>query len=170
MEDLDLVVALRRQDEGSAKELFNSYGQEIYSLIYKMTQNNQIAKELTIKTFESFSAQKFQLNPTTLPIFSSLVSIARQLVLSARMKDESLMISFDTNEKESELINKSYSDIINQFYLRGNTLTNIAKQLRVPESTGRTRFRLALNALKKKFDNESGSFISLITVTLISSL
>lgn len=169
MDDLEFIAALRRQDEGSAELLFDQYGTEIYSLIYKMTNSAELSKSLTIKAFEAFAQQKFQFDVKAQTIYSSLIASARKVVNKTMAENEDIIaVSAEQHSISHELINSNYSQIMDQLFLKGQSLEDIAKKLRVPVSTGRTRFRLAINALKKKYNPETGGFLSLLIMTIIS--
>jgi len=168
MTDLEFIAALRRQDDGSTEQLFDHYGNEIYSLIYKMTNSEDLSKSLTIKTFESFGQQKFQFDPKSQSIFSFLIGSARRIVTKAKAEDDNLSsVELESDSGHQDLVNANYTQIMDQLFLRGQSLQDIAKKLRVPVSTGRTRFRLAINALKKKYNSEVGSFLSMLIATTI---
>jgi len=169
MDELEFIAALRRQDEGAAELLFDQYGTEIYSLIYKMTNSEELSKSLTIKAFESFGQQKFQFDIKERTIYSALIASARRIVNKAMAEDERIIVlDREQNSIGDELINSNYSQIIDQLFLKGQSLKEIAKKLRVPMSTGRTRFRLAVNALKKKYNPDTGAFLLLLIMTIIS--
>ncbi len=161
--DIELIAALRRKDDGATAILFDQYGSDVYNLIYKMTGDIDIASTLTIKTFESFEANKLNYNPKTRSIYSWLIKKARQHVRSD-IDSEKISIQ-PLSIKESGLIKSNYSTILNSIFLHGQPIENVAKSMRVPISSVRTRFRLAINALSKKYNSESGQFLLSLLLT-----
>lgn len=155
--DIELIAALRRKDDDASSQLFDQFGSDIFSLIYKITGDDSIAKELTIKTFESFESNKFNYNPKARSIFSTLLKTARDL---AHKKSATEEITYNSLPiQDTPLINNNFSEIINTIYLNGQSLQRAAKTMRVPISSVRTRFRLAINALSKKYNSESSQFL-----------
>ena len=154
--DIELIASLRRKDDDSRSILFDEYGSDIYSLIYNMTSDSAISSEYTVKTFEAFEANKFNYDPKSRSIYGFLIKIARSLVRKA-IQSEEINVSPES-KTNTTLLNPNYSEILNSIFLNGQDLDKTAKTMRVPLSSVRTRLRLAINALAKKYNPETGQF------------
>ena len=164
MEDLELIRGLRLKDDASIESLYDLYGADVYSLISKMNAGD--SSELTIKTFESFAQSISQFNPKNQTIWNELMSHARSVTQKHRLSgDISIKVDEIENSIEKPLLNDSYSEIIDKVFVKAISLSDITKYLSIPASTARTRFRLAINSLKNKYNKDAGKFLGLVLIS-----
>lgn len=163
MEDLELLRGLRLREDDAIETLYDLYGAEIYNLLSKMKGGDP--SELTVVTFEAFAQNITEYNPKSQTLWGSLMSHARRVNRKHSLSNDST-INIEANEEHADksILKSSYSEIIGKTYLKGMALNEVAKNLNIPESTVRTRFRLAINSLKNKYDRDSGRFLSIFIV------
>ena len=94
------------------------------------------------------------------------MSHARTVAQKQRLLDpQPIDIIRPENTSGQSVLNSSYAEIVENVFFKGMSLSDITKYLSIPESTARTRFRLAINNLKNKYNNDAGKFLSLMVIS-----
>lgn len=164
MEDLELIRGLRLRDDDAIETLYDLYGPDVYCLISKMDIGNP--SELSIKTFESFAESISDYDPKSLSLWSALMGHARKVTQKHRASTNT-PINLEDGEThiDQSILNTSYAEILNRVFSKGMTLAEVTKYLNIPRGTARTRFRLAINSLKNKYNSDAGTFLSVLLIS-----
>ena len=163
MEDLELMRSLRLREDDAIETLYDLYGADVYSLLSKMKGGDP--SELTVKTFEAFAQSISEYDPKSQTLWAALMGHARRVNRKHSLSlDRSISVEVDEKLVDKSILKPVYSEIVDKTYLKGMALSQVAKSLNIPESTVRTRFRLAINSLKNKYDSDSGRFLSVFLI------
>jgi len=164
MEDLELIRGLRLREDNAIETLYDLYGPDVYCLISNMKIGN--ASEFTIKTFESFAQSISDYDPKNQSLWSALMGHARIVTKKHRASTNTPSNLEDGGTQiDQSLINASYAEIIDRVFSKGMSLAEVTKYLNIPKGTARTRFRLAINSLKNKYNSDAGTFLSVLLIS-----
>jgi len=122
--------------------------------------------ELTIMTFESFAQSISDYDPKTQTLWSALMGCARRVTQKHRASTNALInLEESVVQVDKPILNSSYAEIIDRIFSKGMSLAEVSKYLNIPHSTARTRFRLAINSLKNKYNSDAGKFLGILLIT-----
>ncbi|HEK19470.1 MULTISPECIES: RNA polymerase sigma factor [unclassified Mucilaginibacter] len=171
----ELIQAMQRREKIAAEALYDMYSASLYGVIVRIVIHEELAEDVLQETFikiwnsfNSYSAEKGRL-------FTWMVNIARNLSIDkVRSKD------FRNQGKNQELENNvtfideqrntvynpellgirdmvanlkpEQKSILDLVYFKGYTHVEAAEELGIPLGTIKTRLRMAIQQLRKYFN------------------
>jgi RNA polymerase sigma-70 factor (ECF subfamily) len=179
--DLELLERIRRGDPAALDVLYARYAPPVYSLVWKVLQNTEEAEDVALDVFWQIWRQADRYDPSRGAPPAWIFTVARSRAidrLRARHRREDRTVSFDdpatnldpldeeaapdqvasfrqTRDAVREAM-KSLSSVqreaVELAFFKGLTHVEIARKLRQPLGTVKTRIRQGLIRLRKKLD------------------
>jgi RNA polymerase sigma-70 factor (ECF subfamily) len=179
--DLELLERIRRGDPAALDVLYARYAPPVYSLVWKVLQNTEEAEDVALDVFWQIWRQADRYDPSRGAPPAWIFTVARSRAidrLRARHRREDRTVSFDdpaanldpldeeaapdqvasfrqTRDAVREAM-KSLSPVqreaVELAFFKGLTHVEIARKLRQPLGTVKTRIRQGLIRLRKKLD------------------
>lgn len=171
----ELVNALKRQDTIAIKALYDMYSGALFGVISRIIQQTEIAEDVLQETFVKIwnSAGSYDLSKGRL--FTWMMNVARNLSIDKlRSKDfknsnknqdiENNVDFIDQQKKVSfnadtlglkemvTTLKPDFKDVLDMVYFKGYTHVETAEELNLPLGTVKTRVRMAILELRKKFN------------------
>lgn len=167
-----LVGLLKNGDKSAFSYLYDHYSGALYSIIYKMTSNQELSEEVLqevfVKIWNSFSAY----DASKGRLFTWMLNIARNYTIdtirsksykkqSKIQNEENVVDNVANNRNENDkfdslglrkqvtLLKEDQRQVIDLSYFEGLTQQEISRQLGIPLSTVKTRIRAGISVLKK---------------------
>ncbi|MBY8909015.1 sigma-70 family RNA polymerase sigma factor [Salinicoccus roseus] len=178
--EAELYERIQSGDRNALESLYMNYEKLLFSYAYKMTSDREMSEEIVqdvfVKVWQkkgAYDARKGRLSTwlITLTRHSSIDILRRQKIQSYEY-DERDDVDSSQNERRSpvedaveagedkEMITHAISDldyeqqrIINLFYFKSSSHSQIAEKLGLPLGTVKSRIRLALRHLKKNIES-----------------
>lgn len=171
----ELVYALKKHDTVAIKALYDMYSGSLLGVISRIVLQNEVAEDILQETFvkiwnsaESYDSSKGRL-------FTWMMNVARNLAIDKlRSKDfknanknqdiENNVDFIDEQRKTSfnadtlgikDLVTNlkpDFKEVLDMVYFKGYTHAEAAEQLNLPLGTVKTRVRMAIIELRKKFN------------------
>lgn len=113
--DTELVEILRNDKKLSGlafKELYNRYSPNIHAYCFKIFKEEAMAEDIFQETFMRFY-QNVRLNEGNLNVHGYLITIARNLSLNQKKKNERIIYSDKLDLYESEYIGDDRKELLN---------------------------------------------------------
>jgi len=171
----ELVSALKRRDTIAVRALYDSYSGALLGVIYRIVQHDEIAEDLLQETFLRIWNSADNYDPAKGRMFTWMMNIARNLAIdkirSKEFKNSSKNRDIENNVAYVETHNKvvfnpdtlgikemmnelkpEHFEVLNLIYFKGYTHVEAAEELNIPLGTLKTRGRLAIIELRKKFN------------------
>jgi RNA polymerase sigma factor (sigma-70 family) len=171
----DLIKALKNQDTIAIKALYDMYSGALFGVISRIVIQTEVAEDLLQETFLKIWNSAGSYDPSKGRLFTWMMNIARNLSIDKlRSKDfkntsknqdiENNVDFIDTQKKVSfnadtlglkDLVTNlkpDFKDVLELVYFRGYTHVEVAEQLNLPLGTVKTRVRMAIIELRKKFN------------------
>jgi len=181
-EDIEVIRRIEQRDESALSELYERYGGLVYTIAYRVLQNNGVAEEVTQDTFlkvwnqiHTWDAQRGKLTTWLLTItryaaIDRLRQEQRRHTQSAVSLDDLLNLIGTRDDTEwqdgdfvrSLLIQLSTDQlqVIELSYFQGLSHGEMANKLNLPLGTVKTRVRSGLQRLRalwlKAIEQENG--------------
>ncbi|MFD0794814.1 RNA polymerase sigma factor [Mucilaginibacter litoreus] len=171
----DLVLALRNREKIAIEALYDMYSASLYGVIYRIVVEETLAEDVLQETFvkiwnsfNGYSSEKGRL-------FTWMVNIARNMAIdkvrSKDFKNQSKNHELENNvtfidEKRNTVYNPELlgirdlvstlkpeqKSILDLVYFKGYTHLEAAEELAIPLGTIKTRLRMAIQQLRKHFN------------------
>ncbi|MFD0939275.1 RNA polymerase sigma factor [Pedobacter boryungensis] len=171
----ELVNALKKQDTIAIKALYDMYSSALFGVISRIIQHTEVAEDVLQETFlkiwnsaESYDSSKGRL-------FTWMMNVARNLSIDKlRSKDfknsnknqdiENNVDFIDQQKKVSfnadtlglkemvTTLKPDFKNVLDMVYFKGYTHVETAEELNLPLGTVKTRVRMAILELRKKFN------------------
>ncbi len=168
----ELVVLLQNKDAQAFNYLYDNYSTALYSIIYKMVEDKELAEDILQETFVKIWNNFSTYDNNKGRLFTWMLNITRNLTIDTlRSKGYKKQVKIHDNQiNVDNIVDKSESaerfdslgirkhlthlkndqkQIIDLAYFSGFTHEEIAKQLSIPLGTVKTRMRAAIMELRK---------------------
>ncbi len=170
-----LVIALKQYDSAAYRHLYMHYRGAMYNVILQLVPDPETANDVLQETFTTIWQQidKYDMNKGRL--FTWLIKITRNMAINklrskiykSQSRNETLdnyVSSIENGHESVDVVNyiglrqqvhrlkEDYKNVIELSYYNGFTQEEIAKALKIPVGTVKTRLRNALLELRKQFD------------------
>lgn len=182
LSDLDLLKAMRNNDEAAFAELFNRYWSYVYTITYKRVQSKALAKEIVLDLFVSLWAKRRTLSVYHMP--SYLYVCVKNMVqnrLSAKdvpkeaWEDQQLLVPREieeqvkaelntqpaSNESEEEF-SESNRSLTSVAFFNGRSIKDLNDTMNASEKSFYVNFNLSLKKLRIHLKNIALSFLFII--------
>lgn len=171
----ELVHALKRHDTVAIKALYDMYSASLLGVIARIVLQKEIAEDLLQETFVKIWNSADNYDASKGRLFTWMMNVARNLAIDKlRSKDfknanknqdiennvdfideqRGISLNADTLGLK-ELVGNLKPDlkqVLDMVYFKGYTHAEAAEQLRLPLGTVKTRVRMAIIELRKKFN------------------
>jgi RNA polymerase sigma-70 factor, ECF subfamily len=180
----NLLHLLQQKNETAFTLLYDNYADALFSILYKVVNNKEIAEDLLQETFVKIWKKIDMYNETKGSLYTWMLNIARNtgidFMRSSRNKFHQQLIHTDAWQQEylqtstgmentdrldylsirnkAASLDDKYAVIINLIYFEGFTYIQVAKHLKMPLSTVKTRAKMALTLLKKAYNEYRGNY------------
>ncbi|MEO6190049.1 MAG: sigma-70 family RNA polymerase sigma factor [Saprospiraceae bacterium] len=174
-----LVQDLIKGDQGAFSELYDGFGESLYSIINKIIPDPSECENLLQDTFVKIWRSIHLYNPEKGRLYTWLISVARNIAidfyrsshfsnLKMIQNEDSLVYSVEHAPEMLQLDNIGFSEelkvleddhrkLIDLQYYLGYTQQEVSDLLKIPLGTVKSRTRSALLILRKHFSkNEYG--------------
>ncbi len=171
----ELISALRRQDTIAIKALYDMYSGALFGVISRIVLHAEVAEDILQETFVKIWNSSAHYDSSKGRLFTWMMNIARNLSIdklrskdfknSAKNQalennvdfiDEQKKISFNADTLDLKdlvtTLKSDYKDILDIVYFKGYTHVEAAEELGLPLGTVKTRVRMAILELRKKFN------------------
>lgn len=177
--DTLLYTRIREKDKDALEDLYDRYEKILFSFLYKMTQDRELAEEALQEVFikiwrgvgdyddskGKFSSWLFRMAQNTaidlirkrkkptvgLEEIAEMPSAERSVEGTAEWQEEKEHIQAAVSQLSAE-----QQEMIQLFYFKGHTHEKIAELSGLPLGTVKSRIRLALGKLKKTLHGMQG--------------
>jgi RNA polymerase sigma-70 factor, ECF subfamily len=179
-----LLYLLQQKTEKGFSLLYDNYADALFSVIYKVTENKEIAEDLLQETFVKIWKKIAVYDEAKGSLYTWMLNIARNTSIDfirlRRNKFHRQLVYADVWQQEyfqtgttmentdrldylaiknkAASLEEKYAVIINLIYFEGFTYIQAAKLLKMPLSTVKTRARMALTILKKVYNEYRGNY------------
>ncbi|MFI5452015.1 RNA polymerase sigma factor [Pedobacter sp. UC225_61] len=171
----ELVNALKRQDTIAIKALYDMYSGALFGVISRIIQQTEIAEDVLQETFVKIWNSAGSYDSSKGRLFTWMMNVARNLSIDKlRSKDfknsnknqdiENNVDFIDQQKKVSfnadtlglkemvTTLKPDFKDVLDMVYFKGYTHVETAEELNLPLGTVKTRVRMAILELRKKFN------------------
>ena len=168
----ELVQLLKSGDKSSFSYLYDNYSGALYSIIFKMVSNQELAEDILQETFVKIWNNFSAYDSSRGRLFTWMLNIARNLTIdtirSKSYKKQSKIqrseiavnnTANNVNENDKfdalgirnqlQSLKGDQRQIIDLCYFEGLTQDEVSKKLGIPLGTVKTRMRTAISVLRK---------------------
>jgi RNA polymerase sigma-70 factor, ECF subfamily len=180
----NLLYLLQQKSEKGFSLLYDNYADALFSVIYKVAENKEIAEDLLQETFVKIWKKIAMYDEAKGSLYTWMLNIARntaidfirlrrnkfhkQLVHGEVWQHEYFQagmgignadrLDYLSIKNKAASLDDKYAVVINLIYFEGFTYIEAAKYLKMPLSTVKTRARMALTLLKKAYNEYRGNY------------
>jgi RNA polymerase sigma-70 factor, ECF subfamily len=180
----NLLHLLLQKSEKGFSLLYDNYADALFGVIYRITENKEIAEDLLQETFVKIWKKIAMYDEAKGSLYTWMLNIARNTAIDftrlRRNKFHKQLVHGDVWQHEyfetgtgignanrldylsiknkAASLDDKYAVIINLIYFEGFTYIEAAKHLKMPLSTVKTRARMALTLLKKAYNEYRGNY------------
>jgi RNA polymerase sigma factor (sigma-70 family) len=171
----ELVNALKRQDTIAIKALYDMYSGALFGVINRIIQQTEVAEDVLQETFVKIWNSAGSYDSSKGRLFTWMMNVARNLSIDKlRSKDfknsnknqdiENNVDFIDQQKKVSfnadtlglkemvTTLKPDFKNVLDMVYFKGYTHVETAEELNLPLGTVKTRVRMAILELRKKFN------------------
>lgn len=171
----ELVNALKRQDTIAIKALYDMYSGALMGVISRVIQQSEVAEDLLQETFLKIWNSAGSYDSSKGRLFTWMMNVARNLSIDKlRSKDFKNSIKNQDIENNVNFIDEQkkvyfnpdvlglkdmvtnlkpeFKNVLDMVYFKGYTHVEAAEELNLPLGTVKTRIRMAILELRKKFN------------------
>jgi RNA polymerase sigma-70 factor (ECF subfamily) len=168
----ELVQLLRSGDKSGFSYLYDNYSGALYSIIFKMVSNRELAEDILqeafVKIWNNFSAY----DSSRGRLFTWMLNIVRNLTIDtirsksykkqSKIQRSEIAVNNTTNNvnendkfdalgirNQLQSLKGDQRQIIDLCYFEGLTQDEVSKKLGIPLGTVKTRMRTAISVLRK---------------------
>jgi RNA polymerase sigma factor (sigma-70 family) len=173
----ELVVRLQTKSTAAFSDLYDSYASALYGITYKIVRDRDVAEELLQDVFIKIWQHIDTYDPHKGTLFTWMLNITRNTCkdyfrskhyLRQKLVSENgleridfinnpAQITYQGDNKDlyqlTQTLELKYKEIIDYVYIYGYTQEEVAKILKIPIGTVKTRSRTALKILRELYDN-----------------
>lgn len=171
----ELVNGLKSQDTATMEALYTMYSGALLGVISRVIEQTEVAEDILQETFVKIWNSAGSYDPSKGRLFTWMMNVARNLSIDKlRSKDykntnknqdiennvdfidEQKKVTFnaDTLGLKDLVTNlkPDFKDVLDMVYFKGYTHVEAAEELNIPLGTVKTRVRMAILELRKKFN------------------
>ncbi len=177
--ELKLIDEVKKGNKESFEKIVELYKNRIFSYIYKFVNHKQLAEEITMDVFvkvyfniSSYDADKGKFSTwlykicynTTINeikknkkdrVTYSFNDVSEEYLSIEKYNLDRIIENEDQSYRLNKLIEslpKKYSQILNDFYIKGLKCEEISEITHVPVNTVKTRLKRARDMIRKEYD------------------
>lgn len=170
-----LVLAMKRRDTHAMHVLYDAYSGALMGVISRIIQHTEIAEDLLQETFIKIWNAAENYDPDKGRLFTWMLNIARNVAIdklrskdfrnAGKNQDIENNVDFIDAQKEISFnadtlgikdmvddLKPEFHAVLDLVYFKGYTHVEAAEELNLPLGTVKTRIRMAIMELRKKFN------------------
>ncbi len=171
----ELVNGLKSQDTAAMEALFSMYSGALLGVISRIVVQTEVAEDVLQETFVKIWNSASGYDPSKGRLFTWMMNIARNLSIdklrskdyknSNKNQDIENNVDFIDEQKKVTFnadtlglkdlvtdLKPDFKDVLDMVYFKGYTHVEAAEELNIPLGTVKTRVRMAILELRKKFN------------------
>lgn len=168
----ELIELLKNSDKSAFSYLYDHYSGALYSIIFKMIGDNELAEDILQEAFVKIWNNFSSYDPSKGRLFTWMLNITRNLTIDtirskgykkqSKIQRSDIAVDYANNSinendkfdalgirKQVTLLKGDQQQIIDLCYFEGLTQDEVSKKLGIPLGTVKTRMRAAISVLKK---------------------
>lgn len=178
--DIELYERVRQKDKEAFECIYDKYEKLLYSFVIKLSGDSALAEEVLQEVFMKIWIQKATYDQTKGKFSSWIVTITRYTAIDIIRKNRKHHLSLtedrdfpeEGTEKTEDIVewrekgqqireavtdlSEEQKQMVDLFYFKGLSQSEIADKTSVPLGTVKGRIRLALKHLKKRLSLQKG--------------
>ena len=171
----ELVNGLKNQDTIAMEALYSMYSGALLGIISRVVVQTEVAEDVLQETFVKIWNSASGYDPSKGRLFTWMMNIARNLSIDKlRSKDykntnknQDIENNVDFIDEQKKVtfnadtlglkdlvtdLKPDFKDVLDMVYFKGYTHVEAAEELNIPLGTVKTRVRMAILELRKKFN------------------
>lgn len=170
--ETNLVRDLQAKRSSAYKDLYDSYSPALFGVLLRMVKDRDQAEDLLQDTFIRVWSNIHRYDASQGRLFTWLINIARNLALDDLRAQKVRAVAATYISERSDGITSptfkggmlyqtltanlepKYRQIVDLLYFRDYKLQEVADELKIPLGTVKTRYRMALQQLKRTFKQD----------------
>ncbi|WNB91382.1 sigma-70 family RNA polymerase sigma factor [Bacillus sp. NEB1478] len=179
--DLELYIQVQQENKEALERLYDRYEKLLFSFSYKMLKQPELAEEAVQDVFMKLWRKKGIYAEEKGKFSSWLLTVTRNAcidLIRKQNKNEVEILERDIDYERSESVeetvtwneerevlkeavstlNEEQQDIVEMFYFKGYSQSDIADKKQLPIGTVKGRIRLALKHLKKIYSERGDKY------------
>lgn len=184
-----LIQRLQSGDQSALSTLYDDYGDTLYGIVLRIVGQDELAQDVLQESYVKIwkNAGKYDASQGTL--FTWMLNICRNTAIDKtrsahyqrRNKIHAVNDSLNNNyqfayeqktdyiglDEEVNNLEEKYRTVIDLIYFKGFTQREVEEQLNIPLGTVKSRVRIALRELRKKFLSDRTSIVILLSLYFI---
>lgn len=171
----ELVKGLKSQDTAAMEALYSMYSGALLGVISRIVVQTEVAEDVLQETFVKIWNSASGYDPSKGRLFTWMMNIARNLSIDKlRSKDykntnknQDIENNVDFIDEQKKVtfnadtlglkdlvtdLKPDFKDVLDMVYFKGYTHVEAAEELNIPLGTVKTRVRMAILELRKKFN------------------
>jgi len=181
-----IIQWLQARDKRAVSAVYDQYSSALYGLVLRIVRTEDVAKDVMQETFIKVWKYSDRYDPQKGTLFTWLINIARNTALNTLQSkgfrnqqknqplenlvhhNEGSRLSHQFNINEIGLkgivtqLEEKYREVIDLIYFQGYTHQEAQEHLNIPLGTVKSRIRIALRELRRIFEHQKVTIISLI--------
>lgn len=167
-----IIYLLEKEDQRALNLLYENYSDSLYGVIYKVTNNKEIAEDALQETFVKVWKNAKKYDSKKAKLFTWLYRIARNTAIDklrsfnnkfqkeVQIDKSSVYILPTVNlnqdvidlKEHVERLEDKYKIVLNALFFEGMTQQEASDELDIPLGTIKSRLKIGLRELKKVFN------------------
>lgn len=173
----EVIMGLKAKDKKAVEHLYDKYSPALYGLVFRMVHSEAVAQDILQDSFIKIWNNGASYNEQKGSLFTWMIRITRNTTLNYlqskahknNQKNQSLENLVHLSENKTLIqqidvnniglrglvaqLEDKYKVIIDLIYFQGFTQKEVQEALEIPLGTVKSRVRIALRELRKKFDH-----------------
>ncbi|HKK77309.1 MAG TPA: sigma-70 family RNA polymerase sigma factor [Saprospiraceae bacterium] len=184
-----LVQRLQSGDHSVISTLYDRYGDTLYGIVLRIVGQEDLAQDVIQESYVKIWKNAGRYDATQGTLFTWMLNICRNTAIdktrSAHFRHKKKVHVVDDNindhrnfayeqktdhiglDEEVNNLEEKYRTVIDLIYFRGFTQREVVEQLNIPLGTVKSRVRIALRELRKKFLSDKTPLVILLSLYLI---
>jgi RNA polymerase sigma factor (sigma-70 family) len=171
----ELITALKNRDTIAIKALYDMYSGALFGVISRIVTPTELAEDLLQETFIKIWNSGHSYDSSKGRLFTWMINIARNLSIdklrskdfknTSKNQDIENNVDFIDEQKKVDFnadtlglkelvtdLKPDFKAVLDMVYFKGYTHVEAAEELNLPLGTVKTRVRMAILELRKKFN------------------
>lgn len=184
-----LIQRLQSGDQSVLSVLYDKYAETLYGIVLRIVGQEDLAEDVLQESFVKIWKYGGKYDATQGTLFTWMLSVCRNTAIdqtrSAHFRRRNKINAVDDTlnnhrhfayeqqtdhiglDQEVNNLEEKYRTVIDLIYFRGFTQKEVTEQLNIPLGTVKSRVRIGLRELRKKFLSDRIPLVILLSLYLI---
>jgi RNA polymerase sigma-70 factor (ECF subfamily) len=184
-----LVNRLQSKDKSVISVLYDMYSDTLYGIIFRIVEQEELAEDVLQESFIKIWKNGGKYDATKGTLFTWMLNICRNTAIdktrTAHFRKKQMVHTIDDKVKNQnslsvqqntdligldeavDKLDEKYKTIIDLIYFKGFTQKEVTEQLDIPLGTVKSRVRIALRELRKRFTSDKTPLLIVLSLLLI---